>query len=228
MKICKIETITANIVKRRNPDICSYRQVNHKKMGNKPVVLVVDNDPANFSLIEILLFREGYEFHYQDSGKGAIASLDHIQPDLILLDVIMPETDGLEVCQQIKSNQRWQHIPIIIVTSLSEKEDLVCCLDAGADDFVGKPINGNELRARMRSMLRIKAQYDHIQATMMSRQEIMQAIVQDLRDPLIEISLECDALKALEIPDHAQTSIDQISKSIAQMRLLVDDISKQK
>ncbi len=193
-------------------------------MGNKPVVLVVDNEPNNFALIEILLFREGYEFHYQESGKGAIAFLDNIQPDLILLDVIMPETDGIEVCQQIKSNQRWQHIPIIIVTSLSEKEDLACCLDAGADDFVGKPINGNELRARMRSMLRIKAQYDHIQATMMSRQ----AIVQDLRDPLVELSLECEALKSLGIPDRAQKSIDQISKSIAQMRLLVDDISKQK
>ena len=193
-------------------------------MGSKPVILVIDDEPTNFDVIEILLFKEGYEFYRQNSGAEAIAALDKLQPDLILLDVMMPEIDGIEVCQRIKRHHRWQHIPIIMVTSLSEKEDLARCLDAGADDFVGKPINSSELRARVRSMLRIKSQYDHIQATMTLRQEMMQTIVHDLRNPLIGILLGCDSLQALDLTDRAQKRVSQIAKSIEQMRLLVDDI----
>jgi two-component system sensor histidine kinase/response regulator len=193
-------------------------------MRNKPVVLVVDDEPANFDVIEILLFKEGYELHHQDNGADAIASLNTINPDLILLDVMMPDMDGIEVCQQIKNNRQWQHIPIIIVTALSDKEDLARCLDAGADDFISKPINSNELRARVRSMLRIKSQYDHIQETMLLREEMMQTIVHDLRNPLIGILLGCDSLKALDLPDRAKKRVSQISKTIEQMRLLVDDI----
>jgi len=193
-------------------------------MGNKQVVLVVDDEPANFDVIEILLFKEGYELYHQDNGADAIASLDTIKPDLILLDVMMPDMDGIEVCQQLKQDRQWQHIPIIIVTALSDKEDLARCLDAGADDFISKPINSTELRARVRSMLRIKSQYDRIQETMMLREEMMQTIVHDLRNPLIGILLGCDSLKILELPDRAKRRIVQIGKTIEHMRFLIDDI----
>jgi len=193
-------------------------------MGNKQVVLVIDDEPSNFDVIEILLFKEGYQLHYKNNGAEAIAYLKEINPDIILLDVMMPDVDGIEVCQQLKSDPQWQHIPIIIVTVLSEKEDLARCLDAGADDFVSKPINSNELRARVRSMLRIKTQYDHIQETMLLREEMMQAIVHDLRNPLIGILLGCDSVKTMAIPDRAYKRIEQIGKTVEQMRLLIDDI----
>ncbi|ELS31802.1 MULTISPECIES: hybrid sensor histidine kinase/response regulator [Pseudanabaena] len=193
-------------------------------MGKKPVILVIDDEPANFDVIEILLFKDGYELHHQDNGADAIASLDRINPDIILLDVMMPDMDGIEVCQQIKSDRQWQHIPIIIVTALADKEDLARCLDAGADDFISKPINSTELRARVISMLRIKSQYDRLQETMLLREEMMQTIVHDLRNPLIGILLGCDSLRGLELPDRATRRIDQISKAIEQMRLLIDDI----
>ncbi len=193
-------------------------------MGNKQVVLVVDDEPANFDVIEILLFKEGYELHHQDNGADAIASLTTINPDLILLDVMMPDIDGIEVCQQLKNDYQWQHIPIIIVTALSDKEDLARCLDAGADDFISKPINSTELRARVRSMLRIKSQYDRIQETMLLREEMMQTIVHDLRNPLIGILLGCDSLKILDLPDRAKKRITQIGKTIERMRFLIDDI----
>ena len=193
-------------------------------MGNKQVVLVVDDEPANFDVIEILLFKERYELHHKDNGADAIASLVEINPDIILLDVMMPDMDGIEVCQHLKSNRQWQHIPVIIVTALSDKEDLARCLDAGADDFISKPINSIELRARVRSMLRIKSQYDHIQATIMLREEMMQTIVHDLRNPLIGLVLGCDSLKSLDLPDRAQKRVNQIGKTIEQMRSLVDDI----
>ena len=193
-------------------------------MGNKQVVLVVDDDPVNFDVIEILLFKEEYELHYKDNGADAIASLAEIKPDIILLDVMMPYMDGIEVCQQIKNAKKWQHIPIIIISALSEKEDLARCLEAGADDFISKPINSLELCARVRSMLRIKSQYDHIQETMVLREEMMQTIVHDLRNPLVGIMLGCESLKAVDMSDRAKKRIDQIGKTIKQMRLLIDDI----
>jgi len=193
-------------------------------MGNKQVVLVVDDDPVNFDVIEILLFKEEYELHYKDNGADAIASLAEIKPDIILLDVMMPYMDGIEVCQQIKNAKKWQHIPIIIISALSDKEDLARCLEAGADDFISKPINSLELCARVRSMLRIKSQYDHIQETMVLREEMMQTIVHDLRNPLVGIMLGCESLKAVDMSDRAKKRIDQIGKTIKQMRLLIDDI----
>lgn len=197
---------------------------NSISMGNQPIVLVVDDEPANFDVVEILLFKEGYDLHYKDNGAEAIASLAEVKPDLILLDVMMPDMDGIEVCQNIKNNPLYCHIPIIIVTALSDKEDLARCLDAGADDFVSKPINSTELRARVRSMLRIKTQYDRIQETMRLREEMMQTIVHDLRNPLIGIMLGCDSLKTLDVPERSKKRIEQISQTVAQLRLLIDDI----
>ncbi|UZQ56070.1 response regulator [Trichothermofontia sichuanensis B231] len=127
-------------------------------------ILVIDDEPTNFDVIETLLANQGYDLNYSASGAEAIASLATFAPDVILLDVMMPDMDGIEVCRQIKAMSQWQAVPIIMVTALNSKEDLARCLDAGADDFISKPINGLELRARVRSMLRIKRQYDRIQS----------------------------------------------------------------
>jgi len=132
-------------------------------MTNLSSILVVDDEPNNFDVIEALLSAQSYELHYAANGKNAIAGLSSFQPDLILLDVMMPEMDGIEVCKQIKASPQWQTVPIIMVTALSSKSDLANCLNAGADDFISKPINSMELRARIQSMLRIKQQYDSIQ-----------------------------------------------------------------
>ncbi len=130
---------------------------------NSPSILVVDDEPNNFDVIETFLSTQDYQLHYAADGKEAIASLDTYNPDLILLDVMMPEIDGIEVCRQIKAMLKWQAVPIIIVTALNSKLVLDRCLNAGADDFIDKPIHAVELRARVRSMLRIKQQYDSIQ-----------------------------------------------------------------
>jgi two-component system, sensor histidine kinase and response regulator len=127
-------------------------------------VLVVDDEPDNFDVIEALLPSETYQLHYANCGKDAIASLDKFNPDLILLDVMMPDLDGMEVCKQIKLMSKWHAVPIIMVTALSGKEDLARCLAAGADDFINKPVNGIELIARANSMLRIKRQHDRIKS----------------------------------------------------------------
>lgn len=156
-------------------------------------ILIVDDDPNAFDVIEAHLYREGYELFYASSGEDALNRLDSINPDVILLDVMMPQLNGIEVCRQIKSDSQWKHVPVIIVTALNSKEDLARSLNAGADDFLTKPVSGIELRARVRSMLRIKQQYDALEATLRLREDLSNMIVHDLRNPLTNILL-CSSL----------------------------------
>ncbi|HEY9645018.1 MAG TPA: hybrid sensor histidine kinase/response regulator [Chroococcidiopsis sp.] len=128
----------------------------------QPSILIVDDEPDNFDVIETILMGQDYELHYAANGKDAIASLEFCSPDVILLDVMMPELDGIEVCRRIKASPQWQAIPIIMVTALNTKDDLARCLQVGADDFISKPVSAVEMRARVQSMLRIKQQYDSI------------------------------------------------------------------
>ncbi|RZM75479.1 hybrid sensor histidine kinase/response regulator [Leptolyngbya iicbica] len=130
---------------------------------NKSCILVVDDDPINFDVIEALLDRCDYEFHYVNSGESALVALNKVNPDLILLDVMMPGINGAETCQKIRAQAQWKTVPIIMVTALDNNLIMSHCLTAGANDFVTKPINSIELKARIQSMLRMKQQYDEIQ-----------------------------------------------------------------
>ena len=148
-------------------------------------ILVIDDEPNNFDVIEVLLNvnEQNYTLHYASGGQEAIANLEMLQPDLILLDVMMPGIDGIEVCRRIKAMSTWQAVPIIMVTALASKEDLARCLEVGADDFISKPVSGIELRARVKSMLRIKHQYDRIN-TLSHLQENTISLLQNNLDQL--------------------------------------------
>ncbi len=157
----------------------------------KTSVLIIDDIPQNYDVIETFMKVEdsslpffesdvkeppGYQLHYAGNGKDAIENLDLFNPDLILLDVMMPEMNGFEVCQFIKAMPRWQFVPIIMITALTTKLDLAQCLAVGADDFISKPIDSLELFARMRSMLRIKKQYDELQKLLKINEEMVQLL----------------------------------------------------
>ncbi|MCC3499431.1 MAG: EAL domain-containing protein [Microcoleus sp. PH2017_25_DOB_D_A] len=137
---------------------------------NNPAILIIDDEPDNFDVIETLLSDRDYQLHYAANGEEAIDSLDLFRPDLILLDVMMAGIDGIEVCRRIKAMPQWESVPIVMVTALITKTDLARCFAAGADDFISKPINRLELRARVRSMLRIHQQYQQL-ATFNTRLE---------------------------------------------------------
>ncbi|MCK6510936.1 EAL domain-containing protein [Myxococcota bacterium] len=126
-------------------------------------ILIVDDEPDNFDVFEVLLDGEPYVLHYAPDGHNALALLERFRPDAILLDVMMPGMDGVEVCQRIRSIPALQHTPLLMVTALTSKDDLARCLAAGADDFLSKPVDGTELRARLRSALRIYQQHIEIQ-----------------------------------------------------------------
>ncbi|UKO99478.1 hybrid sensor histidine kinase/response regulator [Nostoc sp. UHCC 0870] len=194
-------------------------------MDKQPCILVVDDEPDNFDVIETLLFREGYDLNYAANGQRAIERLKIIQPDVILLDVMMPDLDGIEVCKRIKSNSQWQHIPIIMVTALTAKEDLVRCMSAGADDFISKPVNGLELRARVNSMLRIKQQHDKLQTLLQLREDMVKMVLHDMRNPLTSILLATEILQLPDFPIHKQQNkIDQIIASVQHLQSLIDDL----
>ncbi|MCA9925566.1 MAG: response regulator, partial [Anaerolineales bacterium] len=160
-----------------------------------PQILIVDDEPSARKTIEMLLLREGYSMQFAGNGPEALSKLEHLPPDVILLDVMMPGMDGFEVCRVIKQSSEWQHIPIILVTALDSKRDLARGLDAGADDFLQKPFNSLELRARVRSMLRIKRRHDELEAALRLREDLSNMIVHDIRSPLSSILIYCDLLE---------------------------------
>ena len=123
-------------------------------------ILVVDDEPVIRKILNDLLLSEGYRLEFACDGFEALQKLPAVEPDLILLDVMMPAMSGLELTRRVKSNPEWQPIPIILVTALDGRKDVARGLDAGADDFIRKPFDQVELLARVRSMLRIKGQYD--------------------------------------------------------------------
>jgi adenylate cyclase len=126
-------------------------------------ILVVDDTPRNVKLLADLLAVKGYGVITAGSGREALAQVQAEQPDLVLLDVVMPEMSGYEVCRKIRESAATAMLPIVMVTALDPAEERVKGIDAGADDFLTKPINQAELIARVKSLLRIKELHDTIE-----------------------------------------------------------------
>jgi two-component system cell cycle response regulator len=123
-------------------------------------VLVVDDVPANLKILEAKLSAEYFDVLMAPNGKVALELAVSEQPDIILLDVMMPEMDGFEVCRRLKADPHTVHIPVVMVTALSDTEDRVNGLDAGADDFLTKPVNDLILLSRVKSLARLKTIMD--------------------------------------------------------------------
>jgi len=126
-------------------------------------ILVVDDTPRNVKLLADVLAVKGYSVVTAASGREALARIESDKPDLILLDVVMPEMSGYEVCRKIRENPATEILPVVMVTALDPSEERIKGIEAGADDFLTKPINQAELLARVRSLLRIKELYDKVQ-----------------------------------------------------------------
>jgi adenylate cyclase len=126
-------------------------------------ILVVDDTPKNVKLLADVLSAKGYAVTTASSGPEALAKVEADTPDLVLLDVVMPEMSGYEVCRKIRENPTTGILPVVMVTALDPGEERIKGLEAGADDFLTKPINQPELLARVRSLLRIKELYDTVQ-----------------------------------------------------------------
>lgn len=125
-------------------------------------VLVVDDLEANGRLMERLLSRDGYRLRIAHDGQEALEAVAAEHPDLILMDVLMPKLDGFEACRRIKDDPATRLIPVVLVTALADTASRIKGLEVGADDFISKPFGEPELRARVRSLLRIKHYTDEL------------------------------------------------------------------
>ena len=132
-------------------------------MTSGPTILVIDDNPQNRRLMEALLVPHGYEVVSIASGPDAFAWLEDHAADIVLLDIVMPEMNGYEVCRRLRQNPATEVLPVVMLTS-SGDEDKVRAMEAGADDFIPRPVNEAELLGRVRSLLRIKQYHDKIQS----------------------------------------------------------------
>jgi diguanylate cyclase (GGDEF)-like protein len=153
------------------------------ELSRKNRILVVDDVPVNVQLLTTYLTSVGYEVFTARDGEEALEKVTATQPDLVLLDVMMPKLNGFEVCERVKSDPTTRIIPVIMVTALNEIEDKIKATESGADDFVSKPFNKLELLTRVKSLLRIKQLHDELRAKVkeleLARERLRQLAITD-------------------------------------------------
>jgi two-component system cell cycle response regulator len=167
-------------------------------------VLVVDDVPANVKLLEARLSAEYFDVVTAMSGEEALAICERAECDLVLLDVMMPDMDGFEVCRRLKSGQLTHHIPVVMVTALDQPSDRVKGLEAGADDFLTKPVSDVALIARVRSLARLKLMTDELRMRAVTSRDI------GLESPEREAVAEAGRNGAILIVDDRPASSERL------------------
>jgi len=196
-------------------------------------ILVVDDLPKNIQVVGAILSEAGYEVMPATSGPQALERAQGRLPDLILLDLMMPEMDGLEVCRRFQANPVTHDIPVLFLTASNELDHLVQAFRVGAVDYVTKPFNANELLARVRTHLELKQTRDawrtqtrRLQALDAEKNEFLGIAAHDLRNPLHNILALAAALRdepALD-SDETKESLDLILRSAEHMLQLVENL----
>jgi len=172
-------------------------------------VLVVDDIPANVKLLEARLSAEYFDVATAFSGTEALALAERAECDIILLDVMMPDMDGFEVCRRLKSNQATHHIPVVMVTALDQPSDRVRGLEAGADDFLTKPVTDVALISRVRSLARLKLVTDELRMRALTTKEI------GIQNPEREAVAEAGRNGRILIVDDRQSSYERIEATLS-------------
>jgi signal transduction histidine kinase len=207
-------------------------------MDRRSIILIVDDEPRNIALLRACL-SPLYDLIEAHSGLAALEALKRAPIDIVLLDVMMPEQDGFETCRLIKTEGRATFLPVIIVTALREQEDRNRGLEAGADDFLLKPVDRRELLLRVRHFLRlqdqervIRAQVDELRRLQSLHDDMVGLLVHELRNPLagvlsnVELALESSTDDAQrEDLQHALRGCQGMSSVLdetLQVRLLQD------
>jgi len=168
--------------------------VNTQKKSKKDIILVVDDQPNNLKVISSVL-GESYSLSFANNGVNALKILDGLTPDLVLLDVMMPEMDGYEVCQHIKSNEKTKDIPVIFLTAKTDIEDIIKAFNAGAVDYITKPFNIMELKVRVSNHINLKHAHSELEEANKKliklnheKDKFFTIIAHDLRNPFIGIT----------------------------------------
>lgn len=200
-------------------------------------ILIVDDIADNLNLLSDMLAQRGYNVQIALSGPEAFTSIEQKQPDLILLDIQMPDMDGYEVCRRLKANEETSDIPVIFLSALSETEDIVKGFEAGGVDYVSKPFKSREVVARVNSQLTLAQQRQQITALReqdrkqfeqlnQMRDRFLHATAHDLKNPLTGVLLYTQKMRVMdasdiqELPDVAAG----IEQNARKMQRLITDI----
>ena len=158
-------------------------------------ILVADDQPQNIQIVGNMLGKLGYEIVPAGDGPTALKRLVLRPPDLILLDVLMPGMDGMEVCRRIRENPEWKDIPVIFLSAADDKDFVVRALEVGGVDYITKPFNHGELASRVRTHLALKNARDQLKQLVEDKDELLGILAHDLNNHLAGIQISADVLR---------------------------------
>lgn len=164
--------------------------------SNTGRILVVDDQAANLRVVSMLLTRQGYEVATAESGEKAIESYGASEPDLILLDMMMPGMDGFEVLQALRDHERPLRAPVVFVTAAHDRDLLLRAFEAGVVDYVTKPFLPEELLARVNAHIGLKLTRDRLERVAREREELVNLVAHDLKNPLTSVLFASDLLRS--------------------------------
>lgn len=200
--------------------------------GN-PKIMIVDDTPANLQLLQALLLKQGYRVQAFPRGRLALAAAAQVPPDLILLDIAMPEMDGFEICSHLKSDPRLAAIPVIFLTAHHGTIDKVRAFGCGGVDYITKPFEIAEVQARVETHLALRRQqkelqanYERLQELERLRDNLTHLIVHDLRSPLgvMLMSLELLKTRATNLSERDLGLVDKALRSSATLLDMVNQL----
>ncbi len=198
-----------------------------------PSILVVDDTPANLQLLAGMLKGHGYRVRPVNSGEQALRAVEIQAPDLVLLDITMPDMDGYEVCRRLKDNEHWRDIPVLFISALNSTDDKIRAFRAGGVDYVSKPFQFEEVEARVRThleLLRQKRELAEALARMRQlqvlRDNLVHMVVHDMRSPLMAVQMALALLEEgqdaspgseVEMLATARRGVQQLVEMVAQI-----------
>lgn len=188
-------------------------------------ILIVDDTPANLGVLVETLGGAGYQLMVAEDGEEALAQTAQTQPDLILLDVMMPGLDGFETCRRLKSRANTRDVPVLFMTALNETADKVKAFAAGGVDYITKPIEHEEALERVRTHLTLRRLRRELQEQLALKERFMRIASHDLRNPLCLILIAAEMARRQEAAAGSPPltrHIENIAESAAQMRRIID------
>lgn len=204
-----------------------------KEVPGKGRILVVDDTPLNVRLLSSILEIEGYLVITATNGPDALKLVPESAPDVVLLDVMMPGMDGFEVCQRIKAETASAHLPVVMVTALQDTANRVRALEAGADDFLTKPVDEVEVLARVKTLVAAKRNraelenaYAALQRSEGLRDSLSQMLVHDLRTPLTAMIASLDILLTNYGDKMDEMQNELLSMSMSSCRQMINQVSE--